>query len=118
MSYVLNSVSIRAPHRMNVGNSTQFAQVRTLDGSINRDFFGSNKRVWKLEYNNTKKADFDTINAIYLAYLADNTAKTWEITETNYAVSETNVHIDIQERGFSYSGTDYLSDFTVTLIEA
>ena len=117
MSYQLDGTDIRAPHRMSEANSTQYAQVRTLDGSINRDFFGSNKRVWKLEYNNTQKAEYDTIYAIYSAYLSDNTAKTFVVSETNYSITAT-VHIDLQERGFSYSGTDYLSDFTLTLTEA
>ena len=118
MSYTLDGTDIRRPHGMSESNSTQFAQVRTLDGSINRDFFGSNKRVWKLEYNNTKKDDYDTIKAIHTSYLNTNTAKTWQISETNYAVAEVYVHVDLQERGFSYSGTDYLSDFTLILTEA
>ncbi len=118
MSYILDGTTIRSPHRISEGNSTQYAQNRVLDGSIARDYFGSNKRIWKLEYNNTQKAEYDVINAIYQAYLGDNTARSWESTETNYTIPSVNVHIDIQERGFSYSGTDYLSDFTVTLTEA
>lgn len=118
MSFVLDSTTLRAPHKLNELNSTQVAQNRALSGDITRDYFGSNKRIWKLEYNNTKKVDYDTIRTIYNAYLANANAVTWEVTEANYAVSETNVHVDLQERGFSYSGTDYLSDFTLILTEA
>lgn len=118
MAYVLNSTTIRRPYSFNETNSSQMAQNRALDGSINRDYFGSNKRVWILDYQNTNKTDFDVINTIYTNYLASASAVTWSVTETNYPVSSTNVHVDLQERGFSVRGTDYLSDFTLILTEA
>lgn len=118
MSYLLASTTIRAPQEFEEQNSTQFAQHRTLDGSIRRDFFGDNKRVWRLAYRNTKKVDYDTINGIYQSYLSTNSAQTWSVTETNYAVSATTVHVDLQERGFSVRGTDYISDFDLILTEA
>lgn len=118
MSYILDSTTIRAPHSIEESNSTQAAQVRTLNGSINRDYFGSNKRVWKLDYRNTKKVDYDEIKTIYDSYLSTNTAKTWESTETNYTISSTSVHIDLQVRNFTWSGSDYISDFVVVLTEA
>lgn len=70
-----------------------------------------------LRYRTAKKADYDTINTIYQAYLASGTAPTWEVTETNYTVAETNVHIDLRDRGFTYKGSDYLSDFDLILTE-
>lgn len=118
MSYLLDGVEIRRPMKMEVGNSTQFAQNRDLDGGINRDYFGDNKRVWHLEYRNTTKAEFDIINTIYLSYLATNTLRTWQVTETNYTISQTSVHMDLVEREFSVGGADYISDFDVTLTEA
>lgn len=118
MPYVLASATIRAPQSLEETNSTQLAEQRTLNGSVNRDFYGSNKRVWVLDYRNTKKTDYDTINTIYLAYLNTGTVQTWAITETNYAVASTTVHIDLLKRGFSVKGTDYLSDFTLILTEA
>lgn len=118
MAYILNGSTIRAPHEFGEANSTQFAQNRALDGSINRDYFGTNKRVWVLDYQNTKKADYDTIKALYETYLLNINALSWEVTETNYSVAATTVHVDLQERGFSVRGTDYISDFTLTLTEA
>jgi hypothetical protein len=117
MSYLLDGQTIRAPYQMSEANSTQVAQNRTLDGSINRDYFGSNKRMWVLEYSNTKKTAYDTIKAIYDSYLTTGDSKTWEVTETNYTISQTNVHIDLEERGFTVRGSDYISDFTLTLTE-
>lgn len=117
MSYLLASTTIKAPNELNETNSTQYAQHRTLDGSIRRDFFGDNKRVWVLRYQNTKKADYDTIKTIYDSYLSTNTAKAWEVTETNYTVSATTVHVDLIERGFSVHGEDYISDFDLILTE-
>lgn len=118
MSYILSGSNIRAPQSFEETNSTQVAENRTLSGSVTRDFFGSNKRVWVLEYNNTKKADYDTINTIYQSYLSTGATKTWEVTETNYAISQTNVHVDLLVREFGVKGTDYISDFTLILKEA
>lgn len=118
MSYLLDSSEIRRPTSFAESNSTQFAQNRTLDGALNRDYFGSNKRVWVLNYNNVKKSDYDTIKTIYDSYLSSGNTKTWAVTETNYTVSQTNVHIDLVERGFGVKGDSYLSNFTLTLTEA
>lgn len=118
MAYILSGTTIRAPHQITETNSTQFAQHRTLDGTVSRDFFGSNKRVWVLNYRNTKKSDYDTIYNIYATYLAGNNTKNWRITETNYTVSQTRVHIDLKERGFSVRGSSYISDFDLILTEA
>lgn len=117
MSYTLDATTIRSPHSIEESNSTQFAQQRTLDGTISRDFFGSNKRRWIFRYRNTKKADFDTINTIYQAYLATGTTKALVSTETNYLIPSTACHVDLLQRGFSVSGTDYLSDFDLILTE-
>lgn len=118
MAYVLSSTNIKAPQEFEETNSTQFAQHRSLDGSVRRDYFGSNKRIWVLTYRNTKKSDYDTIKTIYTSYLSTNTAKSWEVTETNYTVSATTVHVDLLERGFTIRGTDYISDFDLILTEA
>lgn len=118
MGYILDSTTIRAPYRFTERNNTQMAQQRPLDGSITRDYFGSNKRVWTFEYVNCKKSDYDTLNTIYQSYLSTGTGKTLQITETNYAVSTITVHVDLLVRNFSVRGTDYISDFTLILTEA
>lgn len=118
MAYILSGSTIRAPASLEESNSTQMAQLRMLSGAISRDYFGSNKKVWALEYENVKKADFDTINTIYLAYLSSGTVRTWQVTETNYTVSQTNVHVDLLVRSFGVKGNDYISNFTLTLVEA
>lgn len=118
MSYLLDGSTIRAPHSMQESNSTMMAQHRTLDGSVSRDYFGDNKRMWNLSYNSTKKTDFDTINTIYQAYLDDELPVTWQVTETNYTISEVSVHIDLQVRDFNVKGTDYISSFELVLTEA
>lgn len=118
MAYLLDSTEIRRPYEIEEGNSTQVAQQRTLRGSVTRDFFGSNKRIWRFTYRNTKKADFDAINTIYQSYLGTGDAKTFQSTEANYLVSLTSVHIDLQARQFRVRGSDYLSDFVLTLSEA
>lgn len=117
MSYVLNSTTIRRPSTFAETNSTQVAQNRTLGGSVTRDYFGSNKRVWILEYSNTNPSDYTTIRSIYNTYLSTGTAVAWEVTETNYTVSSTTVHVDLLERGFKVKGDSYISDFTLTLVE-
>jgi len=118
MAYLLDATEIRSPGSITESNNTQSAVQRTLSGAINRDIFGSNKRVWTLEYNNVNSTDYTTIKTIYDAYLNTNTTKTFESTETNYTVSSVRVHVDLLERDFSVKGEDYLSSFTLTLTEA
>lgn len=118
MPYILDAVTIRRPNELEERNNTQMAQHRTLSGSIRRDYFGSNKRVWGLSYRNTNKTDFDIINTIYQSYLNTGSAKTWQVTETNYTVSAVSVHVELLERGFSVKGSDYISDFDLILTEA
>ena len=118
MAYLLDASTIRNPYEITEANDTQVAVQRTLDGSINRDYFGSNKRIWELKFVNAKKTDYDTINTIYQSYLSTGTTKTFEVTETNYTVSSVNVHVDLLERGFTIRGSDYLSDFSLILTEA
>lgn len=118
MAYVLAGSSIRSPNEIEESNSTQYAQQRTLGGAIGRDYFGSNKRVWTLNYENAKPTDYDTINTIYESYLSTGTAQTWEITETNYDVDSTNVHVTLDVRDFRVKGDSYISNFTLTLVEA
>lgn len=118
MAYILNSTTIRSPQSIEESNSSQVSQVRALDGTIGRDFFGSNKRIWRMAYRNTKKADYDTINAIYTAYLATSVPVSFESTESNYTISSTSVHIDLLQRNFVMRGADYISDFDVTLTES
>lgn len=117
MAYLLDGTTIRSPHEIEEVNDKQVAQNRTLDGSINRDFFGSRKRTWRLIYRNTKAADYAAIKTIYDAYQVDATTKTFESTEPNYTISSTLVHIDLLERAFRIRGTDYLSDFDLILTE-
>lgn len=118
MSYVLSGTSIKNPQSISERNSTQVAQNRTLAGNITRDYFGSNKRIWELNYMNTKKADYDVIKAIYDSYLSTASAQSWLVTETNYTISATTVHIDLIERSFTVRGSDYISDFDLILTEA
>lgn len=118
MSFILNGTNIKAPLNITEVNSTQNAQIRTLNGQVNRDYFGDNKRVWSLTYQNTKKDSYDVIKALYDSYLSTDTELTWEVTETNYTVAQTTVHVDLQERGFRVSGSSYISDFTLVLTEA
>lgn len=117
MSFILNGTSLRGPATIEESNSTQVAQNRTLSGAVTRDYFGSNKRVWTLEYQNTNPTDYTTIKNIYNSYLSTQSAVTWQVTETNYTVSQTNVHVDLLVRKFSVRGSSYISDFTLTLTE-
>lgn len=117
MAYILDGTTIRSPHEISESNDTQVAQNRALNGTITRDYFGSNKRQWVLQYDNVQKSEYETIRTIYDSYMSTNTVKSWEITETNYTVAATTVHIDLKVREFRVRGEDYISDFTLTLTE-
>ena len=116
MSYILDSITIARPLNLEEGNNTQFAQVRTLSGAVNRDYFGSNKRTFVLDYANKTPADYAIIRAIYDSYLSTGTAKVFEITEGSYTVTAT-VHIDLARRKFSVGGSSYISDASLILTE-
>lgn len=118
MGYTLNGTSIRRPNKMQVDNSTQLAEQRTLSGAVGRDYFGSNKRVWMLSYDSLNVTDFNIIDTIYQAYLTSGTAVTWVISEGNYTVASTNVHVDLLSRDFSVPGSSYLSGIQLILKEA
>jgi hypothetical protein len=118
MAYILAGVTIRNPHEMAESNSTQMAVQRALNGTVARDYFGNNKRVWKLTFKNAKPSEYTALYTIYTTYLATNITQTWQVTEANYPISQTNVHIDMPDRGFSVQGDTYLSDFELTLTEA
>lgn len=117
MAYLLDSQTIRNPSSINETNSTQTALQRPLSGDYTRDIFGLNKRIWTLTYENVNINDYNTIYAIYASYLSTNTAKTWSTTETNYTISQVNVHVDLLTRDFTVKGNSYLSNFTLILTE-
>jgi hypothetical protein len=116
--YSLGGSTIKAPYKMTETNVTQCAVQRVLSGNIGRDYFGSNKKVWKLYYKNTSKTHYDTINTIYQTYLSTGSTQAFISTETNYLVSSTKVHIDLADRDFDSSGDSYISGFTLILTEA
>lgn len=118
MSFVLNGTTLKGPNSIQEDNSTQVAQQRTLSGAVGRDYFGSNKRVWTLEYRNANPTAYTTIQSIYTTYLSTATAMTWQSTEANYTIAATTVHVDLLTRGFSVRGASYISDFTLILTEA
>lgn len=121
MSFLLAGSTIKGPQSIAEDNNTQVAQQRTLSGAINRDYFGSNKRIWTLQYSNINPTAYAVIDTIYQTYLSTGTAQTWQITDPSYngyATTVRRVHVDIQSRGFNVRGSSYISDFTLILTEA
>lgn len=102
---------------MYVTRAAQYAEQRTLQGSIGRDFFGDTKNQWRLEYANTNVTDYETIKGIYDTYVSTGVAPSFECTEDNYTIASVQVHMDIEERGFTVKGSNYISDFTIILKE-
>lgn len=118
MSYLLASTTIRRPVNIQETNSSLFAEQKTLNGTLTRDYFGSKKRIWNLKYEKTTVDDFNTIKTIYDSYLSTSTAQAWQVTDSNYVVSSTTVHLDLIERDFNYRGYTMLCDFDLILTEA
>lgn len=117
MPYYLDGTQIRAPYSFEEVITNQYAQNKTLDGSVNRDYFGDLKRIWTLEFKTMKKADYIVLRTIYNDYLTNFTAKHWETTEDNYTITQTTVHLNMDSRSFSIRGYEYLSDVTLVLTE-
>lgn len=118
MAYLLDSTTIRNPINIQEQTVDQYAEQKALSGSVNRDYFGSTKRIWIFDYANTKPVDYTTIKTIVDSYKSTGATKTFESTETNYTVSSTLVHLDVVKRQFSVRGTTYISDFTLIMTEA
>lgn len=117
MSYTLNLTTLKRPTRMREANSTQYAANRTLGGTYGRDYFGTNKRIWTLEYENLNVTDYATINTIYQTYLSTKVVVPLAITETNLTAAA-NVHVDFLERDFTIPGSSYISGNVLILTEA
>jgi len=117
MSYLLDGTEIRRPSSIKEQDSKQYAQHKALNSTVSRDSFGSAKRIWVLNFRNCNATDYATLKTIRDTYRSNDTTVTWESTETNYTIASTNVHIDMDNRGISIPGTDYLSDFSITLTE-
>jgi hypothetical protein len=117
MSYLLDGTTIRAPHNIEETTVDVYAQQKTLSGTVGRDYFGSVKRIWVLDYMDTKTTDYTTIKTIVDAYKSTVTAKTFQSTEANYTIASTSCHLDLTKRRFSIGGTSYISDFTLVLTE-
>lgn len=115
--YTLNSIQIRRPSGISEGNSTMSVQIKTLDGQVNRDYFGSNKRVWSLSYNNITTTDYNVIKTIYDNFVDTEVPVPWVLNDANYNYSAT-VHIDIEDREFVVRGLTYLTNFNLILTEA
>lgn len=116
--YLLDSTQIRSPKNLDEQTVDQYAQQKTLSGAVARDYFGSTKRIWTLDYTDTQGSEYQTIKTIVDAYKSTNTLKSFESTETNYTISSTLCHLDLTRRRFSVGGTDYISDFTLIITEA
>lgn len=117
MSYLLDGQTIRRPKTLEEGNSTQYAQVRPLGGVNRRDYFGANKRIWTLTYENVNPTDWGIINTIYQSYLSNGVAKTFAVTDANYTIAQTTVHVDLTVRQFVMPGSSYISNFVLLLTE-
>lgn len=117
IAYILNGTTIQPPHAFSEENGTLLAENQVLEGDVNRDFYGLNKRRWILVYRNLNKLDYDLIKAVYDTYLSGKQTVTWEVTGDNYTVGATDVHIDLPKRDIM-GGTHYLSTFELTLTEA
>lgn len=121
MAFILAGTTIRRPISIDEKKLERFNQVQTLDGKIHRDYYNSlvgTKRVWTLTYENASATEYNDINTIYNTYKTTDTVQTWEVTDTNYTVASTNVHIDLVDRSFSTPGSDFISSFQLILTEA
>lgn len=118
MAFLLDATTIRRPQNVDEQTVDQYAQQKTLSGAVGRDYFGSTKRVWVLDFVNTNPTDYTTIKNIVDTYKSTGSTKAFESTEANYTVSSTNCHLDLVRRSFNVGGTNYISDFSLVLTEA
>jgi hypothetical protein len=116
MSYTLAGTDFKRPTSIGWSIVSQFAENKTLDGSVSRDYFGSDKNVWQLSYKNVTNTDYLSILALYQDYLTNGVRYFQTVGES--IVVGALVHVSLSERQFTVGGSDYLADFTLTLTEA
>lgn len=116
MAYLLGGVAIKRPTSMNWTRTSQYAQNKTLDGSVTRDYFGDDKNIWVLQYRNVSNSDYSAILARYDDYIA-NGVRYFDSTGEAISIG-TLVHVSVDTRSFNVGGTDYLGDFSLILTEA
>lgn len=116
MSYLLGGVSIKRPSSMSVSRESQFAQQKTLDGSVNRDYLGSDKLVFELVYDNITTGDYTVLIERYDDYI-DNGTRFFDTTGEAVEYG-TLVHVDLRPREFRVKGSSYISRAVLILTEA
>lgn len=115
--FILGGVTIRSPMALTEVSSTLYAENRVARGSNNRVYYGKNKRIWSLQYDNLNVTDYAIIKSLYDLYLSTNSALTFEYHGYKYAFTQTTVHVDLVQRELPNTGIHYLSTFTLVLTE-
>lgn len=112
MSYLLNSTQIKAPNGFREEIIEQSVQQQTISGEIKKQITSRQKR-YVLRYENISRDDFNTIKAIWDL----KSPVTFKSTETNNAIPETSVHVEIKEIEYRARGNEYRPTFTLVLTE-
>jgi hypothetical protein len=111
MAYILNGTTIKNPVDFKRDLFEVSGVQTTLNGRTVKDL-RSRKEVYTLEFQHLSSAERNAILAIYDL----QTTVSFQVTETNLTIAETQVHMDIPGREY-LKGGDYLESFTLILTE-
>ena len=102
---------------MSTARGKQYSEIQALTGTVSRDYFGNEKKVYILEYKDCSAEDYTTIETQYNAYLTSNSVVAFVCTDTNNTISA-DVHVDLKPQKYRQGGESYPSDFELILKEA
>lgn len=111
MAYVLDGTTLKAPTDFSRETIETSASNNSIEGRTTKDIMNRKYR-YVLVYNWLSASERNDIITIY----DKEACVTFEVTETNLTISETEVHVDIPRRNY-HKGADYRENFTLILTE-
>lgn len=111
MSYLLDGTEIKAPANLRRDIIEIEKSNTTLNGKKKRDFIRQ-KYSYTIDLKNLTQAQFSIIKTI----IEGKAAVTFQVTETNLTVAETNVWVYLQGEDF-VKGGEYRENITLILEE-
>lgn len=112
MAYIIGALTLPRPKAFARDTIEKSVTHELLDGTTKRDV-QNRKEKYTLEFRYLTQAQVGQILAEYNL----ETARNFQVTETNLTIASTPVLIDIRRREYNTPGNEYREDITLILEE-
>jgi hypothetical protein len=112
MSYILGAVTLPNPKKFTREFVETTAENLLINGTSTKKV-ENRKEIFTLEFSNLTVAQVNSIMSEYEM----NLIRQFTVTETNLAISATDVLINVKDREYQQSGRDYRENITLVLTE-